>query len=334
MTDCYEIADFLDNPTNGYTILNLYNENIGPEGTIALGRALESNNTLQKLDLYYNNIGNDGAVAIIGGIARNNTNTRLSKLDLSSNNITRLPAELAQCPAATLTDFSYYNNPIEVNLIPPNVQRWLDRYQHQQNALIHQDSQNVHNRQIQQCIKDSLNRIINACHVNGAPTYSSFEEVRNVIVNDSILSPQCKTQLIEYASDQTEHSDLGVTFAEALQYVFTRIEMNQYKDGIKDVLNKEMSDALCKCFTGRISRLIDCLNGIDNLVVINLSPTEQINTICQQIYELLQQEGETSLTVENYQTRVENELKERGFELTQEVQSNHIDPIIQIIQDL
>ena len=115
--------------------------------------------------------------------------------------------------------------------------------------------------------------------------------------------------MIEYASDQTEHSDLGVTFAEALQYVFTRIEMNQYKDGIKDVLNKEMSDALCKCFTGRISRLIDCLNGIDNLVVINLSPTEQINTICQQIYELLQQEGETSLTAENYQTRVENEFR-------------------------
>ena len=50
-----------------------------------------------------------------------------------------------------------------------------------------------------------------------------------------------------------------------------------------------MSNALCMCFTGRISRLIDCLNGIDNLVVINLSPTEQINAICQQIYELLQQ---------------------------------------------
>jgi len=335
MTVCSKLADFLNNPTKGYTTLYLYNNNIGPEGAVALGRALESNNTLQKLLLDNNNIGNDGAVAIIGGIARNNTDTRLSELHLPNNNITRLPAELAQCPAATLRTFRYSNNPID--FIPPNVQRWLDRYdyyQDQQNAQIYQDSQNVHNRQIQQCIKDSLNRIINACHVNGAPTYSSFEEVRNVIVNDSILSPQCKTQLIEYASDQTEHRDLGVTFAEALQYVFTRIERNEHKDGIKDVLNKEMSDALCKCFTGRISRLIDCLNGIDNLVVINLSPTEQINAICQQIYELLQQEGETSLTAENYQTRVENEFRERGFELTQEVQSNHIDPIIQMIQDL
>jgi hypothetical protein len=312
--------------------LSLNWNNIGPEGAIALGRALEFNNTLQILNLYNNNIGNDGAVAIIGGIARNNINTRLSELSLSNNNITRLPAELAQCPAATLRTFHYHGNPIEVNLIPPNVQRWLERYQHQQNAQIHQDSQNVHNRQIQQCIKDSLNRIINACHVNGPPIYSSFEEVRNVIVNDSILSPQCKTQLIEYASDQTEHSDLGVTFAEALQYVFTRIEMNQYKDGIKDVLNKEMSDALCKCFTGRISRLIDCLNGIDNLVVINLSPNEQINAICQQIYELLSEKGKVSLKAEDYQARVEKELQERGFDLTEEIQTNFIDPILQDLE--
>ena len=135
--------------------LYLNNNNIGPEGAVALGRALESNITLQILVLSNNNIGNDGAVAIIGGIARNNTNTRLSELMLSFNNITRLPAELAQCPHATLTDFYYYGNPIEDNFIPPNVQRWLDRYdyQQQQNAQIYQDNQNVHNRQIQQCIK-------------------------------------------------------------------------------------------------------------------------------------------------------------------------------------
>ena len=85
--------------------------------------------------------------------------------------------------------------------------------------------------------------------MNGAPTYSSFEQVRNVIVNDSILSPQCKTQLIEYASDQSAaHIGLGVTFAEALQYVFTRIDVNENGNEIKRILNQEMSDALCMCF--------------------------------------------------------------------------------------
>ena len=307
--------------------LNLRYNNIGPDGAAAIGHSLESNNTLQALELYNNNIGNNGTVEIIRSIARNNDNTSLSYLNLSANQITRLPAELAQCTGATLTTFYYYDNPID-DYIPPSVQRWLDRFQQQQNAQIYQDSQNVHNLQIQQCIKDSLNRIINS--YNGPPKYKSFEEVRNVIVNDSILTPQCKTQLIEYASDQTDvHTGLGVTFAEALQYVFARIEMNEHKDGIKDVLNKEMSDALCKCFTGRISRLIDCLNGIDNLVMIDLSPNQRINSICQQIYELLSQEGEAFLTAENYQARVEKELNERGFDLTKEIQTQYIDPILQ-----
>ena len=40
-----------------------------------------------------------------------------------------------------------------------------------------------------------------------------------------------------------------------------------------------MSDSLCKCFTGRMSRLINCLNGFDELVQINISENEQIGQI-------------------------------------------------------
>merc|ERR1712023_529254 len=149
---------------------------------------LQTNNTLQELYLYNNNLGNEGAVAVIRGIAVNNQNTRITTLDLSNNQITRLPAELTQCPP-TLTDFDYWNN--EIDYIPPNVQRWLGRFQQQQNAQIHQDSQNVHNRQIQQCIKDSINKIINA---TDRPKYQCLDEVHDVILNDSILSAQCKTQ--------------------------------------------------------------------------------------------------------------------------------------------
>ena len=95
--------------------------------------------------------------------------------------------------------------------------------------------------------------------------------MREIIVNDSILSAQCKTQLIEYALDNNEHTGLGVTFAEALQYVFTRIDLNKESgDNIKAILNQEMTDALCMCFTGRISRLLNCLTAIDPLVRIHI----------------------------------------------------------------
>ena len=230
---------------------------------------------------------------------------------------------MTQCPHR-LNEFRYCGNPIDY--IPPNVQRWINRFQQQQNAHIYIDRQNVHNRQIQQCITDSMNRIINACPTL---TYSSFEEVQNIIINDPILTPECKTQLIGYASDETVHSSLGLKFVEALQYVFTRINANENGSEIKRVLNQEMLDALCMCFTGRISRLIDCMNGIDHLVVIDLSPETRILSICQQTYELLNQENGSSFTAEDYQTRVKKELEDRGFELTEEIQTNFINPILE-----
>jgi hypothetical protein len=276
------------------------------------------------LDLYNNNLGNDGAVAVIRGIAVNNQNTSITTLDLGNNNITRLPAELTQCPP-TLTDFQYWDNAIDY--IPPNVQRWLGRFQQQQNAEIHQDSQNVHNRQIQQCIKDSLNKIINA---TGRPKYQCLDEVRNVILNDSILSAQCKTQLIEYALDTSEHTDLGITFCEALQYVFTRIDLNEESgDEIKRILNQEMTDALCMCFTGRISRLLNCLTAIDPLVhvhIVNLN--DMFRNVGKQLIK------EDKYTTEAHQIQFEKELQEDyGYELTEEFRKELEEKFHCVIED-
>ncbi len=40
-----------------------------------------------------------------------------------------------------------------------------------------------------------------------------------------------------------------------------------------------MNDTICKCFTGRMSRLINCLNGFDDRVNINISDSDQIGNI-------------------------------------------------------
>ena len=106
-----------------------------------------------------------------------------------------------------------------------------------------------------------------------------------------------------------------------------------------------MSDSLCKCFTGRITRLINCLNLLDPLVKIDLmSENEMINMICQQVYESLEEEEEeingkgqrqeteeepvaTILTAENYRRQVEEELEKRGIIVTDEIRERHIDPI-------
>ena len=168
-------------------------------------------------------------------------------------------------------------------------------------------------------------------------------------MKDEVLTKECKQALIQYAADTHVHSELGLTFGEALRYVFSRIESNPNAEGIKGVLNQEMSDSLCKCFTGRITRLIDCLNLLDPLVRIDLlSEKEMINMICQQVYESLEEEEEeevngkgqrqeteeepvaTILTAENYRRQVEEELENRGIIVTDEIREGHINPIAEL----
>ena len=59
--------------------------------------------------------------------------------------------------------------------------------------------------------------------------------------------------------------------------------------------------------TGRMSRLINCLNGFSNLVKVNISDNEQIGNIIA----LLQ---EKHLNNSNIKEIIEKELLERGYD--------------------
>jgi hypothetical protein len=158
---------------------------------------------------------------------------------------------------------------------------------------IYGDSQNVHNHQIQESIRQSILKIFEI-----KPTITNICEL---IINDQILTEQTKRLLFEYSHLKDVHSCLNITFEELLLYVFDRIEQNTHKDEIKRVLNIEMDESVCKCFTGRISRLVNCLNGFDPLVSINISDSEQIF----QIIILIRNELERT---NNYDPFVHKEL--------------------------
>ena len=44
-------------------------------------------------------------------------------------------------------------------------------------------------------------------------------------------------------------------------------------------MDNEIKDSQCKCFTVRLSRLVNCLNGFDENISINISDSEQISNI-------------------------------------------------------
>ena len=76
-------------------------------------------------------------------------------------------------------------------------------------------------------------------------------------------------------------------------------------------MNAEMSDSVCKCFTGRMSRLINCLNGFDDLVSIRISDTEQIGQVIGMIQKQL--DIENIYTVERHRELAQKELKARDY---------------------
>ena len=132
-----------------------------------------------------------------------------------------------------------------------------------------------------------------------------------LIINDPILTEQTKWLLFEYATCKDVHTSLNITFEELLLYVFDRIEQNEHKDEIKRVLNIEMDESVCKCFTGRISRLVNCLNGFDPLVSINISDSEQISQIIILIRNELERTNNYDINM--HKQLVEERLKELKY---------------------
>jgi hypothetical protein len=164
----------------------------------------------------------------------------------------------------------------------------------------------VHNHSIQESIRESIQNILKF-----KPT---IENLNNLILNDNILTKNTKEILMEYSEDTSIHTILNITFGELLLYVFNRIQNNEHKDEIKRILNSEMHESICKCFTGRISRLINCLNGFDELVNIRIAGSEQISQIISLIQNKLNKEG--NYNVELHREQVKNSLIELDYDIS------------------
>ncbi len=139
-------------------------------------------------------------------------------------------------------------------------------------------------------------------------------KLHSIFLQDTILTEGTKEILLEYQSSTDVYSVLDITFAELLMYVINRIDINEYKDEIKNILNIEMNESVCKCFMGRISRLVNCLAGFDPLVSIQIADNEQIaNVISIAERNLI---IENTYSVESHKDSVRKQLEELGYSST------------------
>ena len=204
--------------------------------------------------------------------------------------------------------FSYHNNQIELSL---QMARFLDKIKSIK-LSIYTDAQNIHDSTIQLCVKDSINRITTRTDLQKY----NIDELHTLIIENTILTETSKSLLFEYIADTTVHSLLLLTFNEVLwfiiQTILTDFQIEEQEEIFK-VLNQEIIDADCRCFTGRMNRVINCLNGFSPLVTINIKDSEQIGNIIILVKNKL--ELTNTYTVEQHKIEVKKELLERNYDI-------------------
>ena len=136
---------------------------------------------------------------------------------------------------------------------------------------IFNNSQNVHYNSINRNIVESVNRLLKDVPLN--------EDDQTEVLNDHILTEKTKRLILEYISYPEKHSLLLLSFEELFVIVWQVIEKHPYSSTIKEVLNEEMNDSICECFTGRMNRLVNVLNGFDERVIIKISDSDAISNV-------------------------------------------------------
>ncbi len=200
-----------------------------------------------------------------------NNLTHLRNLRLTQNRLSDIPLSILNL--TNLEMFLYCRNPIRH--IPANIERFLNRlsiyriYNEKVGNNIYGDNQNVHNSNVQKSFRDSLEIVIKNKPLN-------LELVLEEIRKNNIINEKVKCAIYEYCEDDTIHSTYLITFGELLCHIWSYMTNNEE---IIKVFNDNMKDAMCKCFTGRLIRLISTLDGFVEGVRINIGDNEQISNI-------------------------------------------------------
>jgi hypothetical protein len=195
--------------------------------------------------------------------------SKLNVLYINNNILYDLPLSIINC--RRLQYIHYYDNPIDIH---PRIQRFIDRINNYNNNHFFNDRQNIHASSIQNSVKKSIENIMK----------DDFNINKDDLINNLIkLSPKSLNLILEYFNDTEYHSTLYITFYELFIKVFGRIINSEYCIELLKRLDDELIESMCKCFTGRLSRLVNVLVGYYSDISINISDAEKISTIISNV---------------------------------------------------
>jgi hypothetical protein len=224
----------------------------------------------------------------------------LISFDCANNKIKEFPNEIINC--INLREFEYDENKITIS---ENIRNFIDQINLQNNYgpnvniyNVYNDSQNVHSDSIQKSLKDSVNVLLKDNFT--IEMKKLIEEIKknNMIINKDYLINLLQANII--------HTQLKCSYKDLFIKVYGRIINHENQIELFKRFNEEFNDSLLLCYTGKITRLINCLCGYYDDIHINISDNEQIGNIILQIKNKY-----SSITVQT--EKIINELKERGY---------------------
>lgn len=193
----------------------------------------------------------------------------LEKLDLSETAIRRLPFSITFL--RQLTNIAVNGVAMEDN--DPIVENFLrninNRIRRVNPGNWSSDSQNVHDSSLQQNVERMVRLLMSDNILIKGKNLKWNDELRDIIINDEHINEKVKRMIIQTCDDSKDtHSILGVSFKDIFPKVYSRIVVHEdsedpdgkYQNMIRR-LSEELNESECKCFTGRITRLINSLNG-------------------------------------------------------------------------
>jgi Leucine-rich repeat (LRR) protein len=190
----------------------------------------------------------------------------LKNLWLNNNNIT----QLGNLNLNNNCKLFIEENPIEI--IQQNVRAHLKKQVIIKN--IYNDSQSVHNHQLQEGIGESIISLLN-------DKCGDCDYLAKIL--DSPLELKTKNIIYRYYEENFCYYDYdnnkNISFKTLLKYVWNRIDKHENKNDLIKIFDDEIIESEKYCNTGKISRLINVLNGFYDDIKIHISENERIGAI-------------------------------------------------------
>lgn len=151
---------------------------------------------------------------------------------------------------------------------------------------IYSDSQNVHDKNINDSVKKSTIKLIEWYNNQDFENhilniFQSFEEIKKYILNkntNKIYFSKLTNALNRIETDISTFN-INITLKELFIALFIYIQLHEYKTELENILFNELIESDGYCSTGYLARLINVLQGFTDDFEIKISDFDQCNAV-------------------------------------------------------